>query len=288
MNNFEWISPRGISIRMGREKPYLIKSIEGIGGLKAEMQEEKSPFQDGVTPIAQVLEPREVTIHLMVIAEDRERLMYFRELLTRSFNPKLGEGVLYWKQGEEKTYMLRGIPVSTPVFPSGKSAGLNWQEVLIYLRSANPAWYEINPIRWEFASFFIGGLSFPFSFPLKLGQVGSNIMVNNRGHVETPIKITIGGYVKDPRVENLTTGEFIKVNQEIRVGEILEINTEDGRKKVEKIDAEGNRINVFNWIDPNSTFFKLGLGYNNLTYSAVEEDNNSSVQIEYYHKYLGI
>jgi hypothetical protein len=134
---------------------------------------------------------------------------------------------------------------------------------------------------------FSGGFSFPFSFPFNLGTVGSQLEVNNSGNIETPVIIYFYGEVVNPVIQNLTTEEDIIINQTVNDGDILIINTAFGEKSA-MILSGGVYTNAFEYVDPDSIFWKLAPGDNTLKYTVNSEGANAQCRIYYYHRFSGV
>ena len=90
----------------------------------------------------------------------------------------------------------------------------------------------------------------------------------------------------NPRITNLTTGEFIKVNRAIPVGYRLILDTSFGNKRVEIVAPDGVVQNAFHYIDLESTFFNLDVGENRFGF--ITEGGNPEVYVEYKHRYLSV
>ena len=102
------------------------------------------------------------------------------------------------------------------------------------------------------------------------------------------VSLKATGTVENPIIENLDTGEYIKVKRTLSEGDTLEINTAFGNKRVEIIKPDGSRENVFNYIDYESTFFSIESGDNTIKYDADVGNNNLDVSIYYTPMYLGV
>jgi len=94
----------------------------------------------------------------------------------------------------------------------------------------------------------------------------NEMQVSNTGDVPGDAIIRFIGPAVTPRIDNLTTGEFMEVNRTIEEGETLEINSATGR--VDIIDVEGNRHNAFNYVTDDSRLIKLAPGVNNIEFSS--------------------
>ena len=66
------------------------------------------------------------------------------------------------------------------------------------------------------------------------------------------------------------------------------IDTSDNEKSVYFVDDNGDRRNVFNWLDLDSTFFKLEVGENEIEYSADNDIQGAVVNISYSKLYTAV
>jgi len=268
----------------GHVKPLLLTHIEGTGGAPVEVQMQKAPYQDGETYIDSLLGPRYLDIEGMIWATTPGAIMDRRQRLNRVFNPKLGIGRLRLELGGW-AYEIDAAVDSSVAFPSRTKGPI--QTFALSLVCPDPAWRNPDEETWTLAS-FVGGFSFPFSFPLSFGSVGQELDIENKGDMDSPVLIRMTGPLTNPELENVTTGQRISITREIRAGETLEINTAFGQKSVTIIDANGNRSNGFHYVSPASEFWSLVPGLNTVTYAATEESGNSSVTLSFYHRYSGV
>ena len=90
------------------------------------------------------------------------------------------------------------------------------------------------------------------------------------------------------KIENKSTGQFIKINKAILSGEILTINTEPRNTAVQLTKTDGTIESAFNYIDIDSLpFFQLKKGDNILTYSSTEASSNNVI-VSYYNRFIGM
>jgi len=88
-------------------------------------------------------------------------------------------------------------------------------------------------------------------------------------------------------MQNLTTDEDITIDGTIDDGDILIINTAFGEKSV-LILSGGEYTNAFEYVDPDSVFWKLQPGDNVVRYTAASEGENAQCRLYYYHRYSGL
>lgn len=282
MEKVTFINSMGQSIQLGNEEPFILTKIEGTGAVNVDIQSHKSPYQDGVSYQGNTLDPRLLSIEVMLIAEDIEEMMANRRRLLSIFNPKLGEGTLIYEIGGIKRE-IKAISELAPVFPDDKNFKDTMQEGLIQLFAPNPFWMDEFETSEEIIT-WIGGMTFPLRLPTKFSMAGPKIVnVINDGDVETPIRLEITGTATNPKILNRSTGEYIKVNRTLLSGDALVITTEFGNKRVEL-----NGKNVFHYIDLSSKFFNLEVEDNVIELTTEDVNDNVNVKISYYNRYLGV
>jgi phage-related protein len=287
MQKLTFTNAVGHSVDLSHHNPYLITAIDGTGAMDVDTQLQKSPFQDGRTYVDNALEPREISLEVAILAGDSGSIFDLRKTLSQVFNPKLGEGILrYEYDGYVKE--ITAVIDKPPVYPSGSSNRMEkFQKAVITLICPSPFWLDIADISEPLVA-WIGEFRFPLRFPTKMGRQGDSRNLLNEGDVSTPVLIQFKGPATNPKVTNETTGEFIKVNRTLNSGDTLEISTAFGQKRVEVVNVDGTRTNVFNWIDLNSTFFILLPGENLISYTADTGKDTAVVTITYRNRYVGV
>lgn len=266
--------------------PYLIESLEGIGEIDADLQSQKAPYQDGDTHIDTLLQPRFIDLQGSIATCDFVKIREHRRRIASICNPKLGLGKITLElDGDKKEIM--GVLDGSPVLPErGQDP---WQSFAITWKCPNPYWQSIE-LTTEPLAAFIPKFTFPFSFPVKFGERGSQATLINDGDVPAPIEIEFNGPATNPEVRNLTTGEFIRVRREISDGEKLIINTSEGRD-AKVIIERGNGVieNAWGYIDIwESTLFHLDVGENIITYDALNSGGQAVVNISFRERYVGV
>jgi hypothetical protein len=277
MQRIIFTNARGQSVELKSSAPFLLQSIDGLGDVDADIQTQKSPFQDGSTYIDSVLQERAISLEVAILA-DKSTLLEKRQYLASVFNPKLGPGKLRYENGET-VREIEAVPDAVPTFPSGKGNRLpKLQKALINLICLNPYWK--SPEITEEPT-FEPLFQFPFEGVFEIGIQRDKRIIVNDGDAPAPLYIEFYGPAVNPIIINRTTGEFIKVNQTLGENEIMKIDTTPGRKSVCFIQPDGTERNVFNWIDPESTFFQLVVGENEIEYSADSDIQGAIVNISY-------
>lgn len=277
-----FINSRGDSVVLDHGSPFFINKIEGLGDVDADIQTQKAPKQDGSTYIDSIFEERFIPIEVAV----RKDYEANKQILSRVFNPKLGEGLLIYENKGLKRE-IKATSEHVPVFPDNRPR--RTKMALIDLLCPNPYWLTEEQVDqlvvWE------GGLEFPLQLPTFFAQQSESKakILLNEGDVETPILVVFNGPATAPiSIINKTTGEHITVNQSLLAGERLEINTAFGQKRVTKVLADGTRQNAFHFITLDSTFFNLEQGNNLIDYSTGEDYERAAVSITWRNRYLAV
>jgi hypothetical protein len=268
---------KGESITLGNQAPYFLEKIDTNLGVDIENQ--KSPNQDGLTYIDNTLDSRAISIEGMIITKNNPNMVLeCKRKMQKVLNPKLGEVALLY-QGKE----IKAIAESTPFFPSSEgNRGIYYQKYLINLICHDPFWLEPFYESKEM-SYLMGGIKFNLKLPTTFSYRGFKRKCINDGDVATPVKIEFKGPAINPTVINQTTREFIRINKELGEDDILTISTKFGEKYV-KVNGE----NAFHYIDLDSVFWSLVPGENILSYESNNDSIKTRVLVKWRNRYIGL
>ena len=284
MEKITFINARGEEIRF-YSAPYRLKTVEGLGDVEAEIQFERSPFQDGDTFVDALLQPRFIDLQFTIYANDYNALKQERIRLARVTNPKLGLGLIKYESGD-LVRVIGAIAESVPVYPVGRQNRAESRQVAsLSFKCPNPYWLT-EGIEGEptFEPLF----QFPFEGTFEMGISRDERVITNEGDSPIPFQVEFYGPAVNPIVTNETTGEFIKVNQTLLEGEYMRIDTTKGKKSVVFIEPDGTQRNVYNWIDLESTLLQLVEGENYLTYNADNDIQGAIVNFYFQQHYNSV
>lgn len=277
-----FINSRGQTIELSNSLPFLLSRIDGLGDVSADIQLQKSPFQDGATYTDIVLQTKVITLEVSIVGENTNDIQSKRSLIASVFNPKLGEGLLRY-ENENGVREIAAVVDGIPIFPSGgENRGRTFQKTLITLVCPDPYW-KSSQITEEPMAAFVELFEFPFDDYFEMGIEGHTRYFTNDSDTEVPLKITIKGPTSYPTLTNTTTGEFIRVKRTLSADDVLEISTEDGNKYV-LLNGE----DAFSWIDIDSVFFKLAIGENEIRYTADAGQESATLTIEWQERYNAV
>lgn len=283
----------GKSITMGRGLPVVLNSIEGLSGAKLEMETSNSPGQDGETIDAIWLGPKDMVIKGF-IRESWDKQEQYKAALMRVFNPNACLELLLTFAG--KTFHLVGARADEGVEFLEKNHYTEPQQFEISIYAVDPYWREPEEV------VLLEEVSNFFSFPLEIPEEGMEIATVNVGGQNIindadgicPVIIEIPGAMQTPYIQNVRVVdgeevlEFIKVDTPLLESETLVINTEYGNKTVTIINDQGEQRDAFNYIDLESTFFRLHQGSNKIWFRAEVGNDDAKVKIRYQKRYAGV
>jgi hypothetical protein len=262
---------------------YLLLDFDGFEQGSVDIQTSKAPYQDGETYIDNIFAKKIITLTLSIFGDTQQEVFDRRAVINQIFNSRLGMGTLEFQQVEGSTY---NIDVITKSIKFGNVTSQYHNKVIIELIAPNPFWYDPTQYEQQMIG-FSGGFSLPFSFPINFGTVGTQLEVINSGNVETPVLIYFYGEVVNPVITNETTDEAIEITGTISDGDVLIINTAFGEKSV-LILSGGEYTNAFEYVNPDSVFWKLSPGANTISYTVSSEGENAQARLYYYHRYSGV
>lgn len=284
MQKITFTNARGESIAFGNSGLFILQSIEGTGNVPSEIKSTKSPYQDGSSFVDIQLSDRSIPMVGFINAKSQQDLYQCRRDLTRVLNPKLGPGKLVYTN-DLRSYVVDAVAEEGPVFGERH---VHANLLTINFIANDPYWRDqiqtVKGLRYE-----AGGMTFPLRLPTRFAFAAYRGTFVNGGDVESPVEIHYKGPATNPIVESETTGEYIKVNYELNFDQTLIINTAFGNKRVEVLNPNGSRTNVFHWIDLGSTFFQLQPGQNILKYGSDKDSDQqlAEVTVYWHNRYLG-
>lgn len=281
METVEFTNSLGQSVKFA-DAPFFIQSVTGLGDVSANIQLQKSAYNDGSSFIDALLDEREIGLEFLIVANAEARETYgdvsrMREHVATVLNPKLGQGVLKY-ENERIVRLITCVADSVPQFNDGGDRTEMIQNGSVNFIAPDPYW-KSTKIEEEPA--FKPLFQFPFSGPFQMGLQQDKRIINNDGNAPTPIFIEFHGPAVNPVIKNNTTGEFIKVNQHLLEGERMIIDTSADNKTVCFVSEDGTSRNVFHWITLDSTLFNLQIGENEIEYTADNDIQGAIVNISY-------
>lgn len=149
--------------------------------------------------------------------------------------------------------------------------------------NAKSLWYEQKNIVLNVEE-SEGEIRWDFAWDSKFADYSTrNLIFENKGHTEAPIKLEIEGYVNNPSIfiykDKELTGS-LELPVEIQANEKLIYSTRDTDLYIVKQDVNGVKTNLFDALNPNFiNFMKLSKGVNQIKLAADEDITKAKITI---------
>lgn len=274
----------GKKLQMGCGCPIKIVSISGIESTEYSIHTENNASEDGSSVYGKKVGDRRIS--LVFAIDDLKNTEIYRQQLIHFFNPKFSLKLIL-----NYCYTQAQIECEVSSFNFTTQSSLwDYLEANLDLLCPYPYFSDLDNFGKNIAA-----ITGQFAFPLILPPAGKimgyktlqqEVNLLNKGDVETGLEIRFTakrGSVTNPRITNILTGEFIEVMKVMNRGDVITINTNSGKKR---IDLNGN--NISKDINKLSTYFKIRIGDNLIRYEAEENYTNLDVTLFYSPKYLGV
>jgi phage-related protein len=271
---------KGEQLRLTQnESIYQIASIDGLTPSKANINTTTIAGMNGARFKSSYIQARNVVITVAVQGEvEKNRLHLYNFFGTGQWCK------LYYSNSSRDVY-CEGYceTVDGSLFVMSQRIQISILCPDPYFRSLTEI---VSDISKEFANF-----EFPFSIDEE-GKEFSIIDEHREADVYNPGEIACGVIIRmyaeadgieNPIIRNVLTGEYLGVEVTLDQGDVLEINTNKGQKKITKyIDAVPQ--NEINGLMNGSTWFQLEPGLNRFYYEADSLD--LFLKIEFLHNIL--
>ena len=151
------------------------------------------------------------------------------------------------------------------------------------MMNAKSLWYEQKNIVLTVGE-EEGEIRWDFEWDSRFADYSTrNLLFENKGHTEAPIKLEIEGYVKNPSIFIYKNGELtgsLELNLELQENEKLIYCTKDTELVIKKQNTDGTETNLFDLLSPNFiNFIKLNKGVNQVKLLAEEDITKAKLTI---------
>ncbi len=287
MQRLTFINSRGQEIVFCNTEPYLFWQIDGTGLAPLETIESQAAGQNGYTLHGTMFEKRviKLTGHIIGKSGSIDHMFMLRRRLINACNPALGLGTIIYENHYGRWQIqafCKNIPYTSKI--------RHVQTIGIDFECPSPLWQSGEASQISLA-YLGGGLEFPLVLPGGFGNLGYQAIIDNDGDYPTPLEIYIGGGSKNPKVLNLTTGQFIKIEKDTNSYEHIYINTDPGVSTVLLVRSDGTEEteeNAYGYLSHDSTLFSLARGRNVILYETEDENKKVSVRLLFRKLYVGV
>jgi len=280
------------SLVLQYDHPYWLSNLVGLDTVPVTPIYRKGYRQNGQTRVDTIREAKPISFNVTPMADTMMETYIMRRNLIAALLPGIDYDCEYENDYAHMKFVAEvAVP---PAFESNQAKIGAKKTCTVSMLLNDPYLYAMDEIVTEMQ------IETPeFYFPLVIPEDGfivsslsnKQVTINNPGDVATPVRIVFLGGSTNPSIENLTTGEIIKVNREIEATDTLEITTAYGNKRVWIYDAEGNKTNASNYIDTslsNHAYWSLVPGDNELAYDADSGADSAQVYIYWTPRYSGV
>ena len=288
MEKFKFTNSEGISIEISDCDPYILTNITGTGAPDSNLQLADGYQQNGSSYLSTLTDVRKLKIEIEVNGNDREDVKSKTRDLMVIFNSLLGEGKIIYSN-DAGSWRIYGAVFDGPT-AFAKDKYPFHQFVSIGILCADPDWMAVSDKQIKMVD-YIGGLTFPITFPIKFAERGTGGRVEYMGDNPAPMlldfRVAEGGTsVIDPRIEN-EKGEYIQIKKTILAGERLIINTNPKKLSVTLIDVDGIESDAWSTLyGTNNKYLQLHKGENVFQFSASSGD--PELYLTFAERYCGV
>lgn len=277
MYNLKYLSNNGKSINFSPSLNLAITNTEGLTSNYIEMSTSQGINQVGTTIQGQSVGDRTITIDGTIIGES----VLYRKQLIDTITPLVGGQLIF-----DNKFYLTVVPENTPdISRHGVSA--NFQFIL---RAAYPYWRATSQ-----SATSLSGMVAKFRFPVNYGNpstpdyhiFGQRITLSyqnviNNGNVPVPfvVKFHAVTALSNPKIVNMKTLQFIRINKSMVAGETITIDMMEGSLTITS-DENGVDESIFGYFDIDSQIFKLQVGDNLIRVDA--DENRDGLDCTIYH-----
>lgn len=264
------------------ENKWQLLSVTGLSSPPAAISSSIIPTFDGERFNSSRLEARNIVILLVINGNAEENRMALNKVIL----PK--RFIKFYYENNAHKYYINGVVESFEydVFENKIKAQIS-------IICMDP-YFKDEEETTEILTSIINLFEFPFSIPeegIALGEIteNKNGEITNSGTIPTGCEITIeaSGEIINPYIENITTGEKIKINRTIYKNDTIKINTNKGNKSI-YLYSGNEIINIINDFSEDSQWLTLTPGANIFIYGSDSGTNNMQAKISYKNLYGGV
>ena len=272
----------GEQLDLMHHKDMICINIDGATSITATLNETENANIDGSTINSERIDSRPINLTVRILNN-------YGECRTKLYqHAVIKKGVKLSLVNDVRSIYIEGKVKSIECDPWTQN-----QQMTISILCPEPYFNEIMALEAEFSN-IINLLHFPLAIESKgipFGEITDieQVEVVNVGEVDTGLEFILRalGEVKNPKIIDMKTGRFLRLEYTMQPNEVVHIGTIDKQKYIKSTyhDEETNIIGNF---DLSSTWLIAKVGVSNFTYAADEGDDKLEISIKFKNKYLGI
>lgn len=272
-------NPRGQVLDFSADSRY-VAILTGTGPPPATVNRSKSSTTDGAQFNGATVDERPLllTVHLIKDVA-RARLNLYRYIATK-------QHIKVYYQNDGLDVYVEGYIETAEVDPWTQQ-----QTVQASIVCPMPFWRDVKETYTD-ASHVHALFELPFftddaGMELSVVEHNASTVIENQGTVEAGVTFVLKATTQstNPRIYNLSTGEFIGVLGTLEPGDRLEITTTTGSKRVTHI-RDGVRSNYINAVMEGSKWLQMAIGANEYIYTV--DEGECTLGVYHTNMYIGV
>ena len=276
----------GYKLEFGYSFPFYLDSYSGIHSYDGNVATIKSAFGVGVSYIGTSVNQR--SINLVIAFKDGADLITRKQQIYNIF-PLKDHGTLYYYEADiERKINYYVEKVNLVRKANYIYATINLLCPSPYFMDSTETIATLN--NWD--KLFKFPLEIPEGTGIEFGSKNSStaIEIENNSHISYGLTITFiaNGKVVNPTLTNIKTGEIMKLNYTLELGEKIVVTTYNNDKTITHIDSNDNETNITNSLVFGTKFLQAPNGVNKYTTSADSGSSNLDCTISYYNYYEAV
>lgn len=276
----------GYKLEFGYSFPFYLDSYSGIHNYDGNVATIKSAFGIGVSYIGTSVNQR--NINLVIAFKDGPDLITRKQQLYNIFPLKDHGTLFYYESDIERkiNYYVENVNLVRKA---------NYVYATINLLCPSPYFMDSTETiatlnNWDKLLEF--SLEIPDGTGIEFGSKNesTSIEIENNSHIAYGMTITFvaNGTVVNPTLKNTKTGEMMKLNYTLELGEQIVIETYNNEKKIIHIDSNLNETNITNTLVFGTKFLQIPNGVNRYVSSADNGASSLDCSISYYNYYEAV
>ena len=276
----------GYKLEFGYSFPFYLDSYSGIHNYDGNIATIKSAFGIGVSYIGTSVNQR--NINLVIAFKDASDLVNRKQQIYNIFPLKDFGTLFYYEDDIERkiNYYVENVSLVRKT---------NYIYATVNLLCPSPYFMDSEETiatlqNWD--KLFMFPLEIPDGTGIEFGSKNelTSIEIINNSHIPYGMTVTFiaNDKVVNPTLTNTKTGEVMKLNYTMKIGEQIIVSTYNNEKKIIHLDSNNNATNITNSLVFGTKFLQIPNGLNRYVTSADSGSSNLDCNISYYNYYEAV
>lgn len=276
----------GYKLEFGYSFPFYLDSYSGIHNYDGNIATIKSAFGIGVSYIGTSVNQR--NINLVIAFKDASDLVNRKQQIYNIFPLKDFGTLFYYEDDIERkiNYYVENVSLVRKT---------NYIYATVNLLCPSPYFMDSEETiatlqNWD--KLFKFPLEIPDGTGIEFGKKNelTSIEIINNSHISYGMTVTFiaNDKVVNPTLTNTKTGEVMKLNYTMKIGEQIIVSTYNNEKKIIHLDSNNNATNITNSLVFGTKFLQIPNGLNRYVTSADSGSSNLDCNISYYNYYEAV